>query len=69
MTVSRDGGKLYLQLPKLPKWELGAYSATELFLKIDKWKLSFVKNPQGRVTKVINTQPDTTWEAARVTQR
>ena len=68
MTVSRDGGKLYLQMPTLPKWELGTYSATELFLKTDAVKLTFAKDPQGAVTKVVVTQPDKTWEAARVTQ-
>ena len=54
-------------MPNLPKWELGAYSETELFLKTDKVTLKFVKDPQGQVAKVVVTQPDKTWEAARVT--
>lgn len=66
MTVSRDGEKLYLQLPDQPKWEIGANSETALFLKRENWKLSFVKDSQGRVTKVINTHPDRSWEAARL---
>lgn len=50
----------------LPKWELGAYSETELFLTTDRMKLNFVKTRDGQVTEVIVTQPDKTWEAERV---
>ncbi len=33
MNVRQDSGKLYLQLPDQPKFELGATAATELFVK------------------------------------
>lgn len=63
MTVSREGGTVYLQLPTLPKWELGANSDTELFVRTVNWQLSFIKNPEGVVTKLVNRQPQTApWE-------
>ncbi|HEY5749450.1 MAG TPA: hypothetical protein VIU12_25455 [Chryseolinea sp.] len=67
MTLGRDdGGKLYLKLPDQPSLEVGAISANELFLKTATWKLSFERDADGRVTKIINTQAATTWEAARL---
>jgi hypothetical protein len=66
LTVSRDGGKLYLQLPGNPKWELGAASETDLFLKADSWKLHFVKSPDGKVTKLVNDQVIKVWEVPRM---
>lgn len=68
MMVGREGGKLYLQMPGLPKWDLGAYSETKLFLKIAKAELNFVKDSRGLVTKILVTETDKTWEAARVPQ-
>jgi hypothetical protein len=67
MTVSHEGHTLYLQLPTLPKWELGAHSETQLFVRTINWQLSFSKDSDGTVTKVINKQPQTaTWEALKV---
>lgn len=66
MTVSRDAGILHLQMPNLPKWELGACSDTELFLKVNKMKLNFVRDARGSVTKVVVTEPGKTWEKARI---
>ena len=66
MTLSRDGGKLYLKFPDQPRVEVGAISANELFMKTTIWKLSFVKDADGRVIKMINTRAASTWEAARI---
>lgn len=65
-TISRNAGKLYMQLPGEAKWELGASSDTRLFVRIMNWKLNFVKNPDGQVTKVINDQVNVVWEARRM---
>lgn len=66
MTLSRVDGKLYLQLPGQPRLELGAISDTKLFVRTINWKLLFVKEPDGRVTKVINDQISIVWEAKRL---
>ena len=66
MTLSRDGGKLYLKLPDQPRYEVGAISENELFLKTMAAKLSFVKDADGRITKMINTRAATTLEAPRI---
>jgi hypothetical protein len=68
MTVSSEGGKLYLKLPDQPKWELGATSETKLFVRIMNWKLIFVIGTDGQVTKVINDQINLVWEAQRLQQ-
>ncbi|MCF0072845.1 hypothetical protein LZD49_20360 [Dyadobacter sp. CY261] len=66
LTVSREAGKLYLQLPGQPKWELGAASETDLFLRADSWKLHFEKGPGGKVTKLVNDQIFKVWEVPRM---
>jgi len=50
LTVSRDSGKVYIQLYGGEKLELGATSETELFLKGDVEKFSFVKGTDGKIT-------------------
>ncbi|NIJ54440.1 hypothetical protein [Dyadobacter arcticus] len=66
LTVSRNAGKLYLQLPGQDKWELGATSETQLFVRIMNWKLNFVKGPDGKVEKLINDQIFTVWEVPKM---
>jgi hypothetical protein len=66
MTLGRDGGKLYLKLPDIPRLELGATSTNDLFVKTAMWKVSFGRDADGRVTKIINTQGERTWEAGRL---
>jgi CubicO group peptidase (beta-lactamase class C family) len=56
MTISRDSDHLYTQLTGQPKLELGATSATELYLKQWDAQLTFVKDPSGKVTSVISHQ-------------
>jgi hypothetical protein len=68
MTVSREGSKLYLQLPTQPKRELGATSPTRLFVRTINWKLIFIMGADGKVTKVINDQIAFEWQAQRLKQ-
>lgn len=56
LTVSQTGGRLYLQLPGQPKWELRATADTALFVKTMVWDLTFAKGADGRVTQLTNTQ-------------
>jgi hypothetical protein len=65
LAVFRDGGKVYLKLPDVPKFEMAATSETEWFLKVTTWRISFIKSADGRVTKIINKQPNLTWEVSR----
>lgn len=65
MEVMRTGGKLYLQLPDVPKFEMAAMSETEFFLKTTTWRISFIKSPDGGITKMVNKQPNVTWEKPR----
>jgi hypothetical protein len=65
MAIVRDGDKLFLKLPDFDRMELSATSPTQLFLKVTNWKISFVRGPEGKITKVINTEPNKEWEAAR----
>jgi hypothetical protein len=65
LAVFRDGGKVYLKLPDAPKFEMAATSETEWFLKVTTWRISFIKSADGRVTKIINKQPNLTWEVSR----
>ena len=66
MTVSREAGKLYMQLPGEPKAELGAASDTNLFVRVANWRLNFVKGPDGKVSKLINDQIFTVWEVPKM---
>lgn len=66
MTVYRDDGKLYLQLPDQPKLEMAATAENEWFLRATIWKLSFIRGADGSVIKIINKEPNKTWEAQRL---
>jgi hypothetical protein len=68
MSITRTGGKVYLQLPGVPKLEMAAISETEWFLKATTWRISFIKSPDGSITKIINKQPNITWEMPRFKQ-
>jgi hypothetical protein len=63
MTISRDSGRLYTQLKGQPKLELGATSATELYLRQWDARLTFIKDPNGKVTRVVSHQngKDSEW--------
>ena len=66
VTISREAGKIYFQMPGQPKWELGAASDTTLFNKTVNWKLNFVKGPDGKVKKLINDEIFRVWELPKM---
>ncbi|GAB3317135.1 hypothetical protein GCM10027299_08190 [Larkinella ripae] len=59
------GGKLYLQLPGLPKWELSATAGTALFVRTMSWNLSFTR-ANGQVTTLANTQRPLVWKVPKM---
>ncbi len=65
LTIFRAGGKLYLKLPDQEPSELAATSETEFFTRKMFWHLTFQKNADGKVIKVINKEPRATWEAPK----
>jgi len=66
LTIFKEGGKLYLKLHDVHKFEMGAISENEFFLRTMTWKVSFIKGPDGKVIKLINKQPHVIWESARL---
>jgi CubicO group peptidase (beta-lactamase class C family) len=66
ITVSREDGRLYAQLTGQPKFELGATSDTEFFLKQINVQLTFVKDTNGNVTSVTVHQKGKTHEWPKV---
>jgi hypothetical protein len=65
-TISRKDGRLYAQLTGQPKFELGAKSDTEFFLKQINAQLTFVKDAKGNVTSVVLYQKGKTHEWPKV---
>ena len=66
MTVLTDSGKVYLKLPDQPALEMAAYAENEWFLRTMAWKVSFIRGVDGTVMKMVNKQPNITWEAKRM---
>jgi hypothetical protein len=56
LTVSRDGNQLFAQLTGQPKFECFARSETQFFLKAVNAQLSFVKDEDGKISKLILEQ-------------
>jgi hypothetical protein len=56
MTISRDASRLFSQLTGQPKFELGALSDTEFYLKQWNAQLTVIKDGSGKVTGVISHQ-------------
>ena len=56
MAISRDAGHLFGQLTGQPRRELGAASATELYLKQWNARYTVLKDPSGKVTALISHQ-------------
>jgi hypothetical protein len=61
-------GKVYFLMPGIPKKELGGSSPTEMFVRTMAWKMTFIKDTDGNVVKIVNTQPNITWELPRYKQ-
>jgi len=59
MTISWDAGRVFSQLTGQPKFELGALSDTELYLKQWNAQLTVVRDSSGKVTGVISHQNGT----------
>ena len=66
MTVRSDSGKVYLTLPNVPRFEIAPTAENEWFLRTTIWKITFVRGADGSVTKMINNEPNKTWEAPRM---
>lgn len=66
VTIYRENGKLFFRMPDQPPMEIAAKSATEFFMRRAAWNLSFVKSADGKVSKLINRQPNQTWELPRM---
>jgi CubicO group peptidase (beta-lactamase class C family) len=66
LTVSRDGDRLFAQMTGQPKFEIFPKSPTEFFWKVVSAQVTFVKDVDGKVTKVIHHQGGGTIEAPRV---
>jgi hypothetical protein len=65
MRIFRENGKIYLQVPNAPQYEMAAMNENKWFLRAMYWQVSFIRGDDGKVVKIINTQPDITWEAQR----
>ena len=61
VTVSYNNGKLYLKLPDVPIFEMIATSDSETSLLATAWHISFIRDKNGRVIKIINKQPEVIW--------
>ena len=66
LTISREDGHLYAQSTGLPRFELGAMSDTEFFVKEVNVQLTLVKDTNGNVTKLIRHQNGKTQEFLKV---
>jgi CubicO group peptidase (beta-lactamase class C family) len=54
MTITREEGRLYGQVTGQPRFELGAVSETELYLKQMNVRVTVVKDASGRITGVVS---------------
>jgi hypothetical protein len=66
MTMTREGDRLFAQLTGQPKFEVFPKSETEFFWKVVNAQVTFVRNGQGKVTKVIHEQAGQKFEAPRI---
>jgi D-alanyl-D-alanine-carboxypeptidase/D-alanyl-D-alanine-endopeptidase len=66
ITITRDGGKLYAQVPEQPKIELVAESETEFFVTEVDAQVTFVKDEKGEVTQLILHQNGQNMPARRI---
>jgi len=55
-TISRDEGLLYAQLTGQPRFEMGATSEAELFLRQVNARVTFIKDADGKVRSLIQHQ-------------
>jgi CubicO group peptidase (beta-lactamase class C family) len=65
LTMTKEGDKLFAQISGQPKIELLPRSESEFFSDIVVIKVNFVKDDQGKVTKLIINQSGMTIEGAK----
>jgi CubicO group peptidase (beta-lactamase class C family) len=66
MTASRDGTQLFAQLTGQPKLPIFPLSETEFEWRVVKAKVQFVKDANGKVTKVLHHQGETKIDAPKI---
>jgi hypothetical protein len=66
MTVTREGDRLFAELTGQPKFEIFPKSETEFFWKVVNAQVTFVKGPDGKVTKAVHRQGGQTFDAPRL---
>ena len=63
--VTKEGDKLFAQATGQPKIELFPRSESEFFSDIAVIKVNFIKDDQGKVTKMVINQSGMTIEGAK----
>lgn len=66
ITISRDGDKLYAEVPGQQKIEIFAESETDFFVTVVDAQLTFVKDDRGQVTHIIFHQNGQNVPAKRI---
>ena len=66
LTVTRERNQLFAQMTGQPKFEIFPSSATEFFWKVVNAKITFVKDPSGKVTKAVHEQGGRQQEVPRI---
>jgi len=65
-SVTREGGRLYIQATGQERLEMFAESETKFFLKVNDAQLEFVKDDQGAIRKAVISQSGRTTDAKKV---
>jgi CubicO group peptidase (beta-lactamase class C family) len=65
LTVTREGGNLYVQLTGQPKFQLYPESQNKFFLTIVDAQVEFIKDEKGQITKAVLYQNGTVKDAPR----
>jgi len=65
-SVTREGGRLYIQATGQEQLEMFAESETKFFLKVNDAQLEFVKDDSGAVRKAVISQSGRTTDAKKV---
>ena len=66
LTVTREGNQLFAQLTGQPRFEIFPSSTTEFFWKVVNAKITFVKDPSGKVTKALHEQGGRQFEVPKM---
>jgi hypothetical protein len=66
MTISKEEGRLFAQIPGQPKFEILPRSETEFFWKVVNAQITFVKDEKGEVHKALYRQGDVKMEVSKI---